>query len=155
MKWQDRFWLKITKTDGCWLWQAARSSRKSKNDQYGKIKIDGKAYRAHRVAYALANNLNLSFEGEILHTCDNPLCCNPLHLILGTHKQNMEDMKLKGRAKGHNQRYEKNGNSKLSNSDVIKIRTLINQKLTNKKIAKLFDVTHQTISCIKRGITWQ
>jgi hypothetical protein len=152
MCWKQRFWAKVNKTDKCWIWQAARSSRL--DDQYGKIKIGGKVYRSHRVAYAISNSLELTFKGHVLHSCDNPLCCNPEHLSLGTHKQNMEQMKLRGRAGKTDQRGAKNHNSKLRDSDIIKIKELINQKLPNKKIAAMFGVAHQTISCIKRGTTW-
>lgn len=59
---------------------------------YGQKKYKGKVVAAHRLAYALANTLDVfTMGGSVLHSCDNPLCVNPRHLRLGTHIQNMHD----------------------------------------------------------------
>lgn len=52
---------------------------------------------AHRVVYQFKNNCILRNDQIIMHLCDNPSCCNPRHLIVGTHKDNSEDMVRKGR----------------------------------------------------------
>lgn len=77
---------------GCWEWQGFRNPR-----GYGKITI----YRIGTIAaHRLSFNL---FCGPIpcgmfvLHRCDNPPCCNPTHLFLGTHIENMRDRDEKGR----------------------------------------------------------
>lgn len=60
---------------------------------YGQKKYRGKVVAAHRLAYAKANGLDVfTMGGCVLHSCDNPLCVNPEHLRLGTHKENMRDM---------------------------------------------------------------
>jgi len=82
---------------GCWLWTGATNSRGR-----GSVGIPGsrQTITAHRLAYLL-------FRGPIpdglhvLHSCDMPLCVNPDHLFLGTHQDNMDDCRAKGRkAKG-------------------------------------------------------
>lgn len=83
--------------DECWPWM-----RGTYKNGYGQLTLgsyqDGyeKAY-SHRIAYELANG---SFDKtlHVLHKCDNPICCNPKHLFLGTVAANMEDRWKKGRA---------------------------------------------------------
>jgi hypothetical protein len=80
----------VDEETGCWQWIASKI-----NIGYGIIKIKGKKVLAHRFAYEYfigsINNLN------VLHKCDNPKCCNPDHLFLGTQKDNMIDCKNKNR----------------------------------------------------------
>jgi hypothetical protein len=73
--------------DDCWEWRGNRNNR-----GYGKL---GKIY-AHRVAYELASG-PIPSGLEVMHSCDNPPCCNPAHLSVGTHADNMQDMARKGR----------------------------------------------------------
>lgn len=87
----QRFWDKVDKTDGCWLWTAARNTK-----GYGRFRVDGNLVSPHRFAYELEvgpipNGL------WVLHHCDNPRCVNPGHLFLGTHSDNMRDSFAKGR----------------------------------------------------------
>src|ERR1700682_4170790 len=65
---------------------------------YGRICVGGRAeLKAHRVAYALAYQRD-PMDLKVLHTCDNPKCCNPDHLFLGTYKDNNNDRAKKGRS---------------------------------------------------------
>jgi hypothetical protein len=87
----ERFWSKVSKSDGCWLWIAYRDEK-----GYGAFGFKGKVQRAHRVAYELA--LGPIAPGmHVLHSCDNPSCVNPSHLRLGTHADNMRDRIERGR----------------------------------------------------------
>ena len=89
----DDLWkyVKVGGADECWPWQAA-----SRRRGYGIFSVLKKDYVASRVAYQLATGTD---PGElfVLHRCDNPPCCNPAHLFLGTHSDNMRDMVAKGR----------------------------------------------------------
>jgi hypothetical protein len=124
--------VKVT-DDDCWEWQKSR-------DRYGVMKVRGKACKVHRVAWEW-------FVGPIpeglfvLHKCDNPSCCNPNHLFLGTQKDNMQDCAAKGRgfvprcppgkvargdANGMRKhpglsKGDKNGRSKLTNNQRVAI----------------------------------
>lgn len=87
----QRFWDKVEKTDGCWLWTASTF-----NDGYGKFKFDGKNRRAHRMSWLLTNG-EIPEDMVVMHSCDIPLCVNPSHLSLGTPKANTHDMIEKNR----------------------------------------------------------
>lgn len=84
------FWLKVTKTDTCWLW----TGRRDKNG-YGKVG----AALSHRVFWELHNG-HIPDGLYVLHHCDNPPCIRPTHLFLGTQADNVRDMAAKGRGKG-------------------------------------------------------
>ena len=95
----DVFWKSVDRTggpDACWPWTGFKD-----DDGYGRY---GRQ-RAHRVAYKLAiGPIPAGF--LVRHvTCDNPPCCNPVHLAIGTAADNSADMVAKGRqAKGDRSR---------------------------------------------------
>ena len=87
------FWSDLKTTDsGCREWTGGKNDR-----GYGTIYFKGKVCRTHRVAWELANGPILNGL-HVLHHCDNPLCCNPDHLFLGTNLDNIADKTAKGRA---------------------------------------------------------
>lgn len=95
---RDRFWSKVDiKSPGeCWNWKAFRNSR-----GYGMVGALGKVRSAHRVAWMFTHG-EISSDICVCHKCDNPACCNPNHLFLGTVKDNMHDKVIKGRcARGY------------------------------------------------------
>jgi hypothetical protein len=87
----ERFWNGVEKLSDCWVWK----SSKAKNS-YGRITIDKKRVLTHRVALFLAG-VKLSKTDCVLHKCDNPPCCNPEHLFVGSRVDNNRDAKIKGR----------------------------------------------------------
>ncbi len=92
-----RFLDKLEKQGDCWIWTASK-----RNKGYGAIAwIDPKSRkaineRAHRVSFRLFNG-DIPENLFVLHRCDNPACCNPDHLFLGTKADNNRDMVEKGR----------------------------------------------------------
>ncbi len=91
---RKRFEAKVDRSagaEGCWPWLAGRG-----RDGYGHFKLAGKQHQAHRIAFALAYGVSPN-KKLVCHTCDNPPCCNPKHLWLGTAADNMRDAKSKGR----------------------------------------------------------
>lgn len=92
----DRFASKVDRgggEDSCWEWMAAKNDR-----GYGKIGKGGDEgwVFAHRVAYEAAYG-DIPDGQVVMHSCDNPGCCNPRHLSVGTQSQNLGDMRAKGR----------------------------------------------------------
>lgn len=88
----------------------------------------------------------------MLHRCDTPACCNPAHLFLGTHAENMRDMVRKGRQARGRRVF---GNAKLREEDVVEIRRLKRSGVSQNEIARAFGITKSSVSYIVRGITWQ
>ena len=86
------FWSKVDVGLGCWEWSRERNDR-----GYGVTFVSsGRTLYAHRVAYALTQG-PIPAGMVVMHSCDNPPCCNPSHLNLGTHAENAQDMYHKGR----------------------------------------------------------
>lgn len=85
-----RFWIKVNKTNTCWLW----TSNIAKNG-YGTFSFQYRTKPAHRISFWLhkGDNNNLL----VLHKCDVRNCVNPEHLFLGTQQDNVNDCVLKGR----------------------------------------------------------
>jgi hypothetical protein len=79
--------------DDCWPWTGARDK-----DGYGSFWFDGRQQRASRVAWQLANDRPIPDGLVVRHTCDNPPCVNPAHLLLGTSHDNDLDRVERGRS---------------------------------------------------------
>ncbi len=93
---------------------------------------------------------------EVMHNCpggDNRKCCNPNHLSLGTHAENLKDRDLKHpipyQVKG-----EKVAKAKLTEQEVVRIRKFCKQGVSQRKIAKMFGVSNVTVFHIKKRVTW-
>ena len=146
-----KFWFKVNKEgDNCWLWDSSRD-----NKGYGRYKIVlyGKTETlAHRVSWSLMNETSIPKGRVVLHTCDNPPCVNPKHLIIGTQLDNIRDMVNKDRqSKG-----EYSGTNKLNSDDVLKIRKLhFSEGITQTELAKLYNISLSAISGILLGSRWK
>jgi hypothetical protein len=141
-----RFWAKVNVAgpDECWVWIAARNTR-----GYGTFRWEGRTASAHRVSYEIHNG-SIPEGMSICHTCDNRWCVNPAHLFLGTHAQNMADMKSKNRAVGH--MGEKHPSAKLTDDDVRAIRT--DTSSTLKELAARYGVSFGLIGHIRHRRNW-
>jgi len=128
--------------NGCWEYQGTINQW-----GYGRISCGGrkneKILLVHRLIYEYYFGV-IPDKLFVCHDCDNTKCCNPDHLFLGTHIDNMEDMVKKGRA--YRSRGEKSGMHKLTTEQVMAIR-----KDTRKQveIAKEYGVVKSTICMIK------
>jgi len=95
----DRFFARVNMftESGCWEWEGCLI-----RDSYGHFSVKGKAVKAHRWSYAYFNEA-ITKSLLVRHACDNAACVNPKHLLLGTQKQNMEDMIARGRSRHEKQ----------------------------------------------------
>lgn len=156
----ERFWEKVSRgtEKECWNWTARSTVR-----GYGYLQRGGRRggrILAHRLSWELVHG-EIPDGMSICHTCDNPRCCNPDHLFLGTAADNHADMVRKGRAyftfheKPELVRGEGNVTSKLDSDKVQKIRELSASGWSNQEIATRFGVTRQNIRFVVNGITWK
>lgn len=147
---EERFWTKVDKNgpNGCWLWVA------NKVRGYGRVWCSERnMLLSHRVSWELHNG-TIPEGMEVCHSCDNPPCCNPDHLFLGTHKSNMLDMVSKKRQ--DTARGEKNGQAKLNQEKVLKIRELCQAGLMSvRAIARQFDVDPALVRRIFQRKAWK
>ena len=150
---KKKFWQKVDKRgpDECWNWTA------SKVGKYGAIRLGTKSLLAHRASWEIHNGPIPDGDHHgttcVCHKCDNTICCNPSHLFLGSHKDNMQDRDNKGRNINHVG--EKHGCSKLKAIQIPYIRALYSAKVFNTvQLAKIYSVTAATISLIVNRKTW-
>jgi len=147
---KERFFAKIstTPTDlGCLEWAASINGK-----GYGQIRIFGKTFAAHRVAYSLYYGTDPSGL-HVLHSCDNPSCCFGGHLFLGTNADNVADKVRKGRAKG--MPGVLNSKAKLTETDVSEIRRLRASGMIARCIAEQFNVGRSMVSHITNRRFWK
>lgn len=150
-----RFWTKVAIVDddtSCWEFTGSR--RPVEGEEYGMFRISSDQKHpigAHRVAFMLVNGY-LPEVGR--HTCDNPPCVRPIHIIDGTHADNMQDRKERGRYVHKDQRGESNGLAVLTDQIVIQARKLAKEGLTHAVIADRFRVKRETLGFAITGKTW-
>ena len=91
------FWHRVDKTGSCWEWLGGKD-----RDGYGRYNLTKsqtlptKWWGVHRLSYTLSKG-PIPKGMVVCHTCDNPGCCNPDHLFVGTQLDNIKDMDAKGR----------------------------------------------------------
>jgi hypothetical protein len=143
----ERFWEKVDKRSNneCWNWLGGKHHIYG----YGRFWVNRKTKTASRVSWELHYG-KIPKGMKVCHHCDNPACCNPKHLFLGTDQDNMTDRNNKN----HTACGERSGNVKLTKLDVLEIRALYCAGNSSYKIAKQFNVAQTTISSIITGKTW-
>lgn len=136
---------KLNLVSGCWEWQNILCP-----NGYGQMLILKKRKMPHRVAYE-------EFVGPIpnglfvCHRCDNPACCNPEHLFLGTQQDNMDDKVSKGRQS----RGSKHCRAILTELDIPKILDMLNSGMFSANVGELFGVSGAIIRDIRLGRAWR
>lgn len=100
--------------------------------------------RSHRFSLELKEGRALESYEEACHTCDNPICCNPDHLFVGTHTDNMKDMIEKDRG---------NHTRKISKDKIEELINLRNEGYEVKEIAKMYGISSSHASRVTRGMT--
>lgn len=139
----ERFWarVKVNGADECWPWDRPHVST-----GYGRFWVDGRQSPAHRIAFGLTFDC-LSVIGHyvVMHKCDNPACCNPAHLMLGTVADNNRDRAQKGRSC----RGERHHSAKLTDDQVVAIRA---RDTRSADLAREYGVSYQTVYNIRKNI---
>lgn len=150
----ERFWEKVDKRgeDECWEWQGAKFIV---THPYGQIWVNKKIELAHRISWCLHHGF-IPKELRVLHHCDNPPCVNPQHLFLGTQSDNLIDAAKKGRLRTSPRLGENHHDSKLTDNEVLEMRSSYKEKREPYKIiAKRHNVHPTTVGRIIRNERWQ
>lgn len=124
-------------------------SHKPNGNGYPRINYYGKRILMNRYIFMKFSG-NLESNLCVRHTCDNPICINPKHLLKGTKKENSQDMKRRGRSTFG----ERQGNHKLKEMQVIEIRRDYENGIIPHDIAKKYNISYQTIIDITRYRSW-
>jgi DNA-binding XRE family transcriptional regulator len=136
----ETFWrfCKPAGENDCWEWHGGRMLT-----GYGVIGRRRGNLLAHRICWEI--HYGPIPRGMLVrHTCDNPPCVNPRHLLLGTDRDNTLD-------KCHRMRNP----SILSKDDVFRVRSLIaDGNLKQRQIADIFGVSRETVNAIKHRTNW-
>lgn len=154
---EREFWTKVDVQgeDDCWLWRKAKA-----DTGYGVVfGPDGKLSYAHRLAWSFSRGGKRPGRWLIRHRCDEPACCNPLHLFRGTHRLNTMEAVKRGRMNTYQgpkpfTQGERHGLSKLTDSKVRWARRNRGKLTLDEMMAKL-GVSASTLSLAIRGFTWR
>lgn len=143
---EERFWIQVGKSDGCWLWLSGKDP-----DGYGGFSSEHEGvlyHRAHRYSYALHHG-PIPDGMQVCHTCDEPSCVRPDHLFLGSIAANMADKMAKGR---HRVLFgEKQPRAILTEEQA---KAILNDPRPHGQIAMEYGVHVQTISSLKTRVSW-
>jgi len=140
------FWARVDKEpdSDCWNWNG-----KITRDGYGCVKIFGVFRGAHRVAYEI--EYQDAADGLcVMHTCDNPKCCNPAHLFKGTHTDNMQDMIEKGR-----RGFAKYNPVKINLEIARQIRAEFRQGASKQSLARQYGISPLHVRDIIKNKCWK
>ena len=139
---EQRFFNKVLRTPGCWLWLGSVDT-----SGYGLFKLNGVAHKATRFVYEATGGY-IPPGLQVMHWCDNPRCVRPDHLSLGTCQDNMNDRNAKQRqARG-----ERSGGAVLKTQDVLEIRA---SEAHPKTLAARFKISLCTIYNIRARRIWR
>jgi len=144
----EAFWNKIAigKPSECWPYKPpSRTQGGYGAGFYGDVRTT-----AHRIAYILSNG-RFPAIFMVLHRCDNPICCNPQHLFLGTAKDNSEDMVRKGRwSRRTSFRGDGNPNAKVTASQLPQLFEDA-KTMTQRVLGAKYGISKSQIGNILRG----
>lgn len=147
---EERYESRIDRTtspNGCHPWMAGTG-----RFGYGRLKLNGKTVPAHKFGYELLHG-PVPRGMQVRHTCDNPPCQNPAHLIVGSPADNMRDRNDRGR-EAHNFG-ETNGQARLSAQQVSDIRdSYARDGVFQRDLAARYGISQSAVSMIVRRIHW-
>lgn len=147
-EWLKRFWARVDRTDDCWTWCGARHTF-----GYGVVSFLGRQRYVHRLVYMM-NHGRIPSGMSVLHRCDNPPCCRPDHLFLGSQLDNVRDMASKKRY--HSYPGEHHTLAALTNAEAARIRALLKEGgISQRQLARDYGVSNMTVWSIANGKSYK
>lgn len=147
----EDFWSRVDRSGGvgaCWPIQPPHRRG------YGHLVMGG-VYGAHRVAWTLANG-PIPRGLQVRHSCDNPPCCNPAHLLVGTLQDNERDKRVRGRTRLQGRSGEANSRARLTADQVQAIRSVYALGgVSQEKLAKSYGISKRHVWRIVWNLRWQ
>lgn len=143
----ESFWAKVDvgAADQCWLWKAGLN----RPGGYGRIGSHRCGQKlAHRMAFELTHGA-IPKGMSVMHSCDTPRCCNPAHLSLGTHADNMRDMKRKGRQR------TLPTNPKIRRFTDEAVRDIRSRRETQEQLAQRYGAPRSTIASVQQRLCYK
>jgi DNA invertase Pin-like site-specific DNA recombinase len=132
--------------NGCWIW-----TRSTRGKGYAQMTLSNrKQVYGHRASY-MVNKGAIPDGGVVCHSCDEPRCCNPDHLFLGTQKDNMQDCVAKGRLRPG----RVGAPRKVSDEQRKRIAELRSQGMLQRQIAQQFGITQVRVSQLLKAQSCQ
>lgn len=147
----ERFMARVVvMPSGCWHWRGAHI-------EGGRplFTIRRKNVLASRAALILIRGVSFAAGMCACHHCDNPSCCNPAHLFVGTQADNMRDASEKGRLRGPKVLGERHASAKLTEAQVLGVRSRHAAGSSLSSLAREHGVAVQSIRAIVRRSTWK
>lgn len=139
-----RFWAKVNKTNGCWLWKGAKSGG------FGIMRINGGFRRATHISVYLHHGAWPAPGLEVMHLCDATACVRPEHLVVGTRRDNIAARDARWR-KAFGARC---GHVKLREADVLAMRQMYaTGQYTHADLKALFNMSN--VSDILNHKSWK
>lgn len=145
-----RFWALVDRSggpDACWPWRGGKSP-----DNYGRVSLLGSDTSSHRAALSLSIGRWLTSSECALHSCDNPPCCNPRHLRIGSKAENNKECCAKGR-----NAHGEFGYHKLTEAQALEIRALARRRdpqFNFCAFARKYGVSDRLVGLIAAGKKW-
>jgi hypothetical protein len=136
---------RTTPLDECWIWSGGLTQK-----GYGFFIRGRKKLRVHRLALELTG-VRVTSEDLVLHSCDRPACCNPAHLRVGTHEDNVRDAMDRNRVACGTRKK----NAKLTDERVRVARADYSHGATVSSLAKRFSVDYRTMKDVVLGRAWK
>lgn len=144
----SRFWrsVDVRGDDECWPWKGDQT-----NEGYGTFAYHGIRRPAHELARSFSVGELRPHGFDTCHSCDVPLCCNPMHLRFGTRQDNVDDMWSRGRGLGG----ERSPHAKLTNALAKEIRERRSLGARQVDLATEYGISAAYVSDIVNGLVWQ
>jgi hypothetical protein len=147
---EERFWPRVNKTEGCWLWTGTRDG-----GGFGYFRSERQRIKAHRFSWILSFG-PIQPGKVVIRNCSNILCVRPDHLFVGTQRENIAHATAKGRMSTTPKIWgEQHNFVKLKSAQALEIRAVAAQGVAPADIAAKFGVTQSNICYIVRRKTWK